>query len=153
MIPKTPQKIFCHFIVRMSHAKSLNISRSPNARALVLVPKHFYGALMLLKLFQNWSGGFGVIPIFHFFEILKNFSFLGLSREPFDSKALRYVCCTRGQNVKMLIVSPFLVTFDLVVQTFKKFAFSCFLKSFVFLLKPVKKIIPLGQPWSEIYPF
>ena len=38
---------------------------------------------MLLKLFQNWSGGFGVIPIFHFFEILKNFSFLGLSREPF----------------------------------------------------------------------
>ena len=52
-----------------------------------------YGALMLLKLFQNWSGGFGVIPIFHFFEILKNFSFLGLSREPFE---IRW--CTRGQK-------------------------------------------------------
>ena len=48
---------------------------------------------MLLKLFQNWSGGFGVIPIFHFFEILKNFSFLGLSREPFE---IRW--CTRGQK-------------------------------------------------------
>ena len=34
--------------------------------------------------FQNWSGGFGVIPNFHFFEVLKNFSFLGLSREPFE---------------------------------------------------------------------
>ena len=52
-----------------------------------------YGALMLLKLFQNWSGGFGVIPIFHFFEILKNFSFLGLSREPFE---IRWG--TRGQK-------------------------------------------------------
>ena len=39
---------------------------------------------MLLKLFQNWSGGVIVIPICHFFEILKNFSFLGLSREPFE---------------------------------------------------------------------
>ena len=38
---------------------------------------------MLLKFFQNWSEGFGVIPIFHFFEVLRNFSFLGLSREPF----------------------------------------------------------------------
>ena len=36
---------------------------------------------MLLKLFQNWSGGFGVIPIFHFFETKKNLSFLKLSRE------------------------------------------------------------------------
>ena len=52
-----------------------------------------YGALMLLKLFQNWSGGFGVIPIFHFFEILKNFSFLGLSRETFE---IRW--CTREQK-------------------------------------------------------
>ena len=43
-----------------------------------------YGALMLLKLFQNWSGGFKVIPIFFFFEILKNFSFFRLSREPFE---------------------------------------------------------------------
>ena len=41
---------------------------------------------MLLKLFQNWSGGFGVVPIFHFFEILKNFSIFGLSREPDDKK-------------------------------------------------------------------
>ena len=48
---------------------------------------------MLLKLFQNWSGGFKVIPIFHFFEILKNFSFLGLSREPFE---IRW--CTREQK-------------------------------------------------------
>ena len=43
LIPKNPPKNFvCHFIVRMSRHKSLNISRSPNARALILVPKHFY---------------------------------------------------------------------------------------------------------------
>ena len=41
---------------------------------------------MLLKLFHNWSGGFGVIPIFHFFEILKNFSFWDYLENP-----LRYV--------------------------------------------------------------
>ena len=48
---------------------------------------------MLFKLFQNWSGGFGDITIFHFLEVLKNFSYLGLSREPFE---IRW--CTRGQK-------------------------------------------------------
>ena len=41
---------------------------------------------MLLKFFQNWSVGFGVISIFHFFEILKNFSFLGYVGVPGDKK-------------------------------------------------------------------
>ena len=41
---------------------------------------------MLLKLFQNWSGVFGVIPIFHFFEILKISVFWDYLENP-----LRYV--------------------------------------------------------------
>ena len=60
---KTQKSFFCHFIVHMSCLKSLNISRSPNAKIFLYM--------------GHWSGGFGVIPIFHFFEILKNFSFLG----------------------------------------------------------------------------
>ena len=61
---------------------------------------------MLLKLFQNWSGGFKVIPIFHFFEILKNFSFLGLSREPFE---IRW--CTREQKSFHALQENFNVVF------------------------------------------
>ena len=101
----------------MSRPKLLNTSIFPNARALILVSKHFYiWGIMVLKFFKKvWQsvqkskkiflhfstfrdllpidaikinsdlvGGFGVIPVFHFLEILKNFSFLGLSREPFD---------------------------------------------------------------------
>ena len=49
---------------------------------------------MLLKLFQNWSGVLELSPFFTFFEILKNFSFLGLSREPFQ---IRW--CTRDKKV------------------------------------------------------
>ena len=80
--------------VCMSRPKSLNISRSPNARALILVSKHFYiWGIDAIKIVSELVGGFGVIPIFHFFEILKNFSFLGLSREPFE---IRW--CTRGQK-------------------------------------------------------
>ena len=68
----------------LSRPKSLNISRSPNARALILVPKHFYiwgidAIKIVSELVGGGGGGVGVIPIFHFFEILKNFSFLGLS--------------------------------------------------------------------------
>ena len=44
LIPKNSQKN--HFIVYvricMSRPKSPNISRSPNAKALILVPKYFY---------------------------------------------------------------------------------------------------------------
>ena len=67
--PKRKQ-FFCHFIVRVSRPKSLNISKSPNVRALILVAKHFYinGALMLLKLFQNW---WGVLELSPFFTFLK----------------------------------------------------------------------------------
>ena len=69
----------------MSRPKSLNISRSPNARALILVPKHLYiWGIGAIKIFLELVWGFGVIPIFHFFEILRNFSFLGLSRESFE---------------------------------------------------------------------
>ena len=77
----------------MSRPKSLNISKSPNARALILVSKHFYiwGSIDANKIVSELVGGFGVIPIFHFFEILKNFSSLGLSREPFEIRK-----CTRG---------------------------------------------------------
>ena len=63
-----------HFFVRTYVCRALNhlISRDPQ----MLEPRFWcqnisiYGALMLLKFFQNWSVGFGVIPIFHFFEIL-----------------------------------------------------------------------------------
>ena len=51
---------------------------------------------MLLKFFHNWSGGFRVNPIFHFFEVLKNFSFLGLSREPFDEVFLDHPIFNNG---------------------------------------------------------
>ena len=37
-----------------------------------------------IKIFSELIGSFGAIPIFHFFEILNNLSFLGLSREPFE---------------------------------------------------------------------
>ena len=78
----------------MSLPKSLNISRSRNARTLILVPKHFYiWGIDAIKISSELVGSFGVLPIFHFFEILKNFSFLGLSREPFE---IRW--CTRGQK-------------------------------------------------------
>ena len=78
----------------MSRPKSLNISRSSNARAPILVSKHFYiWGIDAIKIVSELVGGFGVISIFHFFEILKNFSFLGLSREPFE---IRW--CTRGQK-------------------------------------------------------
>ena len=52
---------------------------------MILMLKHFYiWGIDAIKIFSELVGGFGVIPIFHFFEILKNFSFLGLSREPFE---------------------------------------------------------------------
>ena len=69
----------------MSRPKSLNISRSPNARALILVSKHFYiWGVDDIKIFSELVKGFYSYPHFHFFEILKNFIFLGLSREPFE---------------------------------------------------------------------
>ena len=73
----------------MSRPKSLNISRSPNARAPILVPKHFYiWGVDTIKIFSELVEGFRVIPIFPFFEILKHFSFLGLSREPFEIRCV-----------------------------------------------------------------
>ena len=60
----------------MSRPKSLNISRSPHARALILVPKHFYiWGIEAIKIFSELVGGFKVITIFHFFEILKKITF------------------------------------------------------------------------------
>ena len=37
-----------------------------------------------IKIFSELVGGFVVIPMLHFFEIFKHFSFLGLSRGPFE---------------------------------------------------------------------
>ena len=69
----------------MWRPKLLNISRSPNARALILVPKHFYiWGIDAIKIFSELVRGFAVILIFHVFETLKNFGFLGLSREPYE---------------------------------------------------------------------
>ena len=65
----------------MSRPKSLNTSRFPNARALILLSKHFYiWGIDATKIVSELGGGGGVeiIPIFHFFEIL------GLSREPYE---------------------------------------------------------------------
>ena len=57
----------------MWRPKSLNI-----LRALILVPKHFYiWGIDAIKGVSELvgGGGVGVIPIFYFFEVLKNFSF------------------------------------------------------------------------------
>ena len=59
----------------MSRSKSVNISGSPNARALISI-----WGIDAIKVFSELVWGFELIPIFHFFESLKNFSFLGLSR-------------------------------------------------------------------------
>ena len=54
-----PQIFFCNFIVRMSWTKSLNISRSPNDRAFILVPKHFYiWGIDAIKIVSELVGGF-----------------------------------------------------------------------------------------------
>ena len=84
----------------MSRPKSIIMSRSQNARALILVPKYFYvWGTDDIKFFSELvKKGFRVIPIFHFFEIVKNFSFLGSSREPFE---IRW--CTWGQKKFPLI--------------------------------------------------
>ena len=75
---KTPnKKILAFFCTYVCRALNHLISRDPQ----MLEPWFWcqnisiYGALMLLKLFQNWLGGFGVIFIFHFFE---KFQFFGI---------------------------------------------------------------------------
>ena len=91
LIPKNPKKkeiflaLFCTYVC-MSRPKSLNISRPPNARALILVPKYFYiwGIDAFKNFFRIGQGVLKLSPIFHFFEILRNFSFLGLFRKPFE---------------------------------------------------------------------
>ena len=84
------KKFFWHFFVRTYVCRALNhlISRDPQ----MLEPWFWCqnisicGALMLLKLFQNWSGGFGVIPIFHFFKNFEKFQFFGIiSRTLWDT--------------------------------------------------------------------
>ena len=55
----------------MSRPKSLNISRPPNARALILVPKHFYiWDIDAIKIVSKLVGGFWSYPHFSLFEIL-----------------------------------------------------------------------------------
>ena len=69
----------------LARLKSLNISSPRNARTLILVQKYFYiWGIDAIKIFSELVRGFRVIPIFHFFGILRYFSFLGLSREPFE---------------------------------------------------------------------
>ena len=69
----------------MSRPKSLNMSRSQNARALILVPKYFYiWGIDAIKIFSELVKGFWSFPHFSLFEIVKNVIFLGLSREPFE---------------------------------------------------------------------
>ena len=69
--PEKPKKEnFCDFIVRMSRPKSLNISRSPHARALILVRKHFYiWGIDAIKIFLELIGVFCIYP--PFFTFLK----------------------------------------------------------------------------------
>ena len=61
---------------------------------------------MLLKLFQNWSGGFGVIPIFHFFE-KKKISFLW----DYLENLLRYVGVPGDKKVSTYDKKAFDVVF------------------------------------------
>ena len=74
LIPKNPQKkkFFWHFFVLtyvcMSRPKSLNISRSPNAKALILVSKHFYiWGIDAIKIVSELVGGFWSYPHFSLF--------------------------------------------------------------------------------------
>ena len=54
MIPKDPQKIILYV-----EPKSLNITRSQNARALILVPKYFYiWGIDAITIFTELVGGF-----------------------------------------------------------------------------------------------
>ena len=66
------EKHFCHFIVRMLRPKSLNISRSPYTRALILVPKHFcIWGINAIKIFSELVGGGGGLKLSQFFTFLK----------------------------------------------------------------------------------
>ena len=59
--------LFCTYVC-MSRPKSLNISRSPNARALILVSKHFYiWVIDAIKIVSELVGGFWSYPHFSLF--------------------------------------------------------------------------------------
>ena len=52
----------------MSRPKSLKTTRSPNAKALILVPKHFYiWGINAIKIFLELAEGFCSYPHFSFF--------------------------------------------------------------------------------------
>ena len=100
---KTQKKeFFWHFFVRtyvcMSRPKSLNISRSPNARALILVSKHFYiWGIDAIKIFSELVGRFWSHPHFSRFWNFEKFQFFGiiLSREPFEIRWWGKICLFR----------------------------------------------------------
>ena len=77
----------CHFKVRMSRHKLLNISRSPNARALILVPKHFYiWGIDAIKIVSELVGVFWSYPHFSLFWNFAKFHFFGIiSRTLWDT--------------------------------------------------------------------
>ena len=55
----------------MSRPKSQNISRSPNARTLILEPKHFYTwGIDAIKIFLELVEGFWSFEKFQFFGII-----------------------------------------------------------------------------------
>ena len=60
----------------MSRPKSLNISRSPNAGALILVPKYFYiWGINAIKIFLELAEGFWSYFHFSFFWNFEKFQF------------------------------------------------------------------------------
>ena len=89
---KNPKKkeiflaLFCTYVC-MSRHKSLNISRSPNARALILVSKHFYiWGIDAIKIFSELVGGFWSYPHFSLFWNFEKFQFFGIiSRTLWDT--------------------------------------------------------------------
>ena len=72
-----------------------------------MVSKHFYiWGIDAIKIVSEFLGGFGVIPIFHFFEILKISVFCDYLESP-----LRYVGVPGDKKVSTHVKKTFEVVF------------------------------------------
>ena len=98
----------------MSRPKSLNMSRSQNARALFLVPKYFYiWGIDAFKIFLELIGGFLTYPHFSLFGNFEKLQFFGIiSRTLRDTLVYpgtkKFLLMTRKLLIKLFLTIPFL---------------------------------------------
>ena len=115
---KTPKKKFLAFLDRLPYfpfyrtivlcSKSLNISRSPNARTLILVSKHFYiWGIDTTKIFSELVRGFYSYPHFSLFWNFEKFQFFW----DYLENPLRYVSVPRDKKVCTHDMNTFNVVF------------------------------------------